>query len=325
VRSPASYLIPLALPICLGLAFESMTTLKAQSNPDELAAFFEGKQVIVKLDMPATQEGVDVYPEKKRMDTGKYAGRLKKYGVSLRNGDSVMVTKVKVKDKIIEFQLGGGGYGTVGDEAYVPITPKPVEKSRREKDLEGQLSAQTDPDERRDTQRRLDDLRRERERQDRRNEQQARVQNEINKQRIEQKRLQGGARFNIRFESKQGQEGFASPQSVMEVLAAWVVFPPQNFGGAQGGPTGAAPIPTGNDSPSPNGAALASGTDDPAAAVRKGMTLEEADAALGSPANRQDKEQDGMKQTSCTYQYKDKTIHADFVNGVLVKYTISSR
>jgi len=55
------------------------------------------------------------------------------------------------------------------------------------------------------------------------------------------------------------------------------------------------------------------------------MTLAEAEVALGRPTDQQEKELDGMKQIACTYQYKDKTIHADFVNGVLVKYTISSR
>jgi hypothetical protein len=72
-------------------------------------------------------------------------------------------------------------------------------------------------------------------------------------------------------------------------------------------------------------AAASGGADDPASAVRKGMTLAEAEVALGHPADQQEKELDGMKQTACTYQYKDKTIHADFVNGILVKYAISSR
>ncbi len=317
---------PSRLAGCLGLALALalFSQLKAQSNPDALEAFFEGKQVVVKLDMPATQEGVDVYPQKaKKMDTDKYAGRLKKYGVSLRNGDSVMVTKVKVKDKIIEFQLGGGGYGTAGDEAYVPVTPKPVEKSKLETDLEGQLSAQTDPDERRATQRQLDDLRRDRERQDRRNAQQAKETNAENKERIEAKRLQGGARFNIRFDSKQGQESFINPQAVMTALAAWVVFPPQNFGGSGGAPDVA--TPTGGATASTSAAPAAAGADDPGSAVRKGMTLEEAQAALGQPTDQQSKEQDGMKLTGCTYQLKDKTIHADFVNGVLVRYTVTSR
>jgi len=46
---------------------------------------------------------------------------------------------------------------------------------------------------------------------------------------------------------------------------------------------------------------------------------------LGHPTEQQEKELDEMKQTACTYQYEDKTIDVNFVNGVLVKYTISSR
>jgi hypothetical protein len=81
-----------------------------------LSEFFEGKQVIVKLDMPATQQGVDVFPRRSQpMDIRSYASRMKEYGTSLRNGDSVLISRVKVKDKSIEFHLGGGGYGTFGD------------------------------------------------------------------------------------------------------------------------------------------------------------------------------------------------------------------
>jgi hypothetical protein len=303
----------LALAACSALLPAAL--LKAQSDPDALAAYFEGKQATVKIDMPATQEGVDVFPEKDRMDTAKYASRLKSYGVSMHSGESAMVTKVKVKDKIIEFQIGGGGYGTAGDERYTPVTPKPVEKSKLETDLEGQLSAETDPDERRVTLRHLDALRRERERQDRRNAEQAKETNAANQARIEAKRLAGGARFNIRFDSKQSQQAYINPEAVMKALAKWVTFPAQSAAGASPA------IESGGTS---GQAASGGSADDPASAVRKGMTFEEAEAALGKPTDHQEKDLNGMKHTTCTYQLKDKTIQADFVNGVLVQYTISS-
>ena len=91
-------------------------SLHAQ-NAASLSQFFEGKQVVVQLDMPASQTGVDIYPQRPTpIDLGSYQSRLKQYGTSLRNGDSVMITKIKVKPKSIEFQLGGGGYGTFWDD-----------------------------------------------------------------------------------------------------------------------------------------------------------------------------------------------------------------
>src|SRR6476469_4800387 len=42
----------------------------------ELKDFFEGKSVRVKIDMPATQEGIDVYPDARRaIDFTQYSAR----------------------------------------------------------------------------------------------------------------------------------------------------------------------------------------------------------------------------------------------------------
>ena len=77
-----------------------------------LRRFFEGKQVVVKIDMPATKNGVDVQVgDPQPMNFKEYSNRLKNAGVALRSGDRVMVTTVKLKDNSIEFQLGGGGVG----------------------------------------------------------------------------------------------------------------------------------------------------------------------------------------------------------------------
>jgi hypothetical protein len=55
-----------------------------------------------------------------------------------------MVTKVKVKDNNIEFQLAGGGYGTVSDDTDTSVQFTPSERSGREKDLENRLKSETD-------------------------------------------------------------------------------------------------------------------------------------------------------------------------------------
>src|SRR5437899_8150897 len=73
----------------------------------------EGMTVTVRLDMPASQEGVDIRPGTEYpLDLHKAADRMKLYGVAVHTGQSIMITKVVVKSHNIEVQLGGGGYGT---------------------------------------------------------------------------------------------------------------------------------------------------------------------------------------------------------------------
>ena len=131
---------------CCALIFAAVGSAAAQ-NPDALSPFFEGKQIVVKMDMPGTQKGVDIYPDRTpTLDAKSYGDRMKQFGVSLRNGDTVMVTKVKVNKDNVEFQLGGGGFGTAMDNSDTSIHFTPADKSDREKELENQLNNETDPE-----------------------------------------------------------------------------------------------------------------------------------------------------------------------------------
>ena len=107
-----------------------------------LRSFFEGKRVVVKLEMPGDKSGVDIHPESGQpVDYPKVGGRLREYGVALYRGDAAMVTLVKVKKKNIEFHLGGGGSRGVD----VPYVSTYVPKSNREKRLEDEYDRETDP------------------------------------------------------------------------------------------------------------------------------------------------------------------------------------
>src|SRR5688572_3066786 len=60
------------LPILLLIA----PPLAAQSEAD-LKRYFEGKRVVLRIDMPGTEQGVDVYPGTDRpLDYPRYASRL---------------------------------------------------------------------------------------------------------------------------------------------------------------------------------------------------------------------------------------------------------
>lgn len=296
--------------VLIGLLIFSMPRLDAQ-NAASLSLFFEGKQLMVQLDMPASQAGVDIYPQRATpIDLGSYQSRLKQYGTALHNGDLVMITRIKVKPKSIEFQLGGGGYGTFWDDTDTSAHYTAADKSQREKDLENQLKTETDPNKRDQIKRELDRLRRDRERRDSQNEVRAEQAAEMKKQRIDSKRLQGGSRFNLIYAGKVPAD--LTPEDVMTALRQYVSFPPQTFGGG---------APAEHAQAMPAVAAREPGN--PTGQLRKGMSEEQVQALMGAPVTRSEKVQDGMKMSSSTYRHNDATVEADFVNGVLVKYSVA--
>ncbi len=111
-----------------------------------LKGAFEGKTVHLKIEMPGAQEGVDLHPGTPNpIDYGQHTGRLKKFGIAYHPGDAAIVTKVHVSGDHIEFQLGAGGTGTMGDDANTTVTAQVAPKTQREKDIETALKTETDP------------------------------------------------------------------------------------------------------------------------------------------------------------------------------------
>jgi hypothetical protein len=274
-----------------------------------LKEFFEGKRVITKLDMPATQTGVDVYADARRpMNFEEYSNRLKAVGVSIRAGDTVMITRIKIKDKLVEFQLAGGGYGTAGDDTdgsvYVPGTPK----SNREKTLEREVKSEADAARRRRLQGELDDLRREREREDHRNAVISAAAGEEKKRRIAEQRLHAGSRFNIRYQG--AVPAGLTPGGVMAALADFVEFPFVDDG---------APRQIARD-PIPDQQPVAG-----PASLRKGMTMQQVSGIFGEPEKTADRMEGRLKVTTATFARDDHRLDAEFVEGVLIKYSLSSK
>ncbi|MBL8178181.1 MAG: hypothetical protein JNK48_26135 [Bryobacterales bacterium] len=193
---------------------------------DEMALrrFFEGKKVRVKMDMPASHLGVDVfYKGEMPVNFREYGERTKKFGIALREGDAVMITTVKVKERIIEFQLGGGGYGTFGDDSG-SVSYSSVSKSSREKDLEKELKNTTDSRRRDELRRELGRLESARRYEDSRRREDARRLETIKKAEIAEKRKDAGSRFNLRFPERYLQEAGPTPSLVMGMLEEYVDF-----------------------------------------------------------------------------------------------------
>ena len=92
------------------ILFLFTVTGRAQSETD-LRQFFEGKTVTLRIDLPATKDGVNIYPERSQpFDYKEYGERLQRHGVFVRGYEVVTITQLDVKGKEIEVQLAG--YGT---------------------------------------------------------------------------------------------------------------------------------------------------------------------------------------------------------------------
>jgi hypothetical protein len=216
-----------------------------------------------------------------------------------------------VKDKLIEFQLAGGGYGTFGDDTGSVSAPS-VSRSNREKDLEKLVKAETDAARKRRLQRELDDLRNEREREDSRNKASALAAEEAKKARIATSRLHSGSRFNIRYQ--EGVPRGLGPEGVMRALAEYVEFPfATDRRPASGDRVTAQPVLTDPEvAPS-------------AAAIRKGMTQAEVERSLGRPEKSTNRMEGTLRVVTATYSRGDQLVTAEFVEGVLIKYSIASK
>jgi hypothetical protein len=291
---------PFALAAALLVA---PVVLRAQDE-QALRDAFEGRTVTVRIDTPGTDDGVDLHPGTDRpLDFAKLASRLKQNGTAIQAGDRSMVTKVKVKSKLIEFQLGGGGFGTFGDDASTSTSVGATPKSDREKALEKGVRSEPDPVRRRAMQSELDDLRAAREAEDRRNAAALAAANEAKKANVRQRRLEGGSRFNLRFDHGIPPEAL-TPDAVRAALARYVEFT-DDAPVAAGTPTVADPAPAPRT-------------------IRKGLLVAEVDSLYGPPARTADRKEGSLKVTTRTYAAAGQRVTAEFVEGVLVRFTIAS-
>src|SRR6266850_5879610 len=168
-----------------------------------LRAAFEGRTVKVKIDMPATSKGIAIRPEREPpIDFRRLGQLMKREGTSVRSGQSIIVTKVKARKNYVEFQLGGGGYGTLGDmlNNSSESDVHSVDKTSREKQLEEQIRAEPSPSKKKTLERELRDTRNQRESGNARARAEANQANQLRESNIQQAKLRGGSRFTLRFQ-----------------------------------------------------------------------------------------------------------------------------
>ncbi len=285
----------------LALALTVVTAVPAAAQSEEqLRNFFEGKSVTVKIDMPGSDDGVDVYPGRtQHVDFPKHAGRLKQFGTALKRGNEALITKVKVKKDLIEFQLDGGGYGTFGDDASSSVYIPSASKTQREKNLEKEIEREADSTKKRKLIEERDALRKEREREDARNRAEAQQAEQLKESNVRQRRLEGGSRFNIRYERVISGDAL-TPEAVMRALSEYIDFT------AIGGQKAAEPAARPGE-------------------LRKGLTVEEVDALLGRPESITQRNEGTLKVSISAYRANGRAVTAEFVEGVLIRFTIQSQ
>jgi hypothetical protein len=183
-----------------------------------------------------------------------------------------------------------------------------VDKSSYEKQLERDISNTTDEDRKRQLQRDLDRERSRPERREADSRAAAQIASQIKAQQIADKRLGGGSRFNLRWQGSVPPEQ-NNPDTVMKLLADYV-----SLAGPQQAPSSPA---------MQNNVAVA---DIPATAhLKRGMKMEEVTNLFGQGhLLSQSTSGDGLKTQVVEYSSGDRRVDVTYVEGLVVRYSISS-
>jgi hypothetical protein len=285
------------------LMLASMASADDDAAQEGLRRFFEGHQVVVLLDMPATQSGIDIYPEREYpLEYRQVGDRIGSEGISVRRGERITVTHIKIKDDLIEFQLGGGGFSNFrhgSGSVPVHITPK----SSHERDVERRLKSETDEHRRRELRRELDYLRRDREYRDDQNREIAEIANEQRRGRDHERALDLGSRFNIRFEKKDVPEAYKTPEGLMRALEKYVDFMD----------LGPRPPRRAED--------LVPAEPEDAASAHKGMSRAEIETIYGRPRREDESHEGALAVKVAAYELDGERIEVTYVDEVAVRVT----
>lgn len=298
-------------------AFLVPATAFAQ-NEAALRQAFEGKLVSVRMAMPGTSRGVDVFPQQQpAVDFREVADRLKDFGTALDVGAQVMITKVAVKGTShIEFQLGGGGFGTFGDNVGTSsVFASTASESAREKALRDSIRTMPSGSRRSQMERELQGLRSARERENDRARAEAAQANAVRETNVRSRRQEGGSRFNIRYRNGIPPEAL-TPDGVMAALAAYV-----DFAATGSKATAAAVIPAAGTAAPPSPATGSGGLGD----LRKGLSLREVETLLGPAETATEEKQGVLTVLKRSYAAGGMKVTTSFVNDILIDFAISPR
>jgi hypothetical protein len=269
---------------------------------------FEGKVISVKIDLPGTSKGIDVYPEQPLpVNFRSVADNIKEYGTALRIGDKVMISKVAVKGNThIEFQLGGGGFGTFWDSPGTSSVSSVTEgESKEEKALKVSIRAETNAAKKKQLERELSSLRSARERENARARATVEQANAAHEANLRVRRAEGGSRFNVRFRTGIPASALTAT-GLAQTLSQFVDFSGHvELAAATSQPAGAATASAG------------------LSALRKGLLLKEVEDLLGPATTAAESAEGSLTVLRRSYAKDGMKISTMFVQGVLIDFTIA--
>jgi hypothetical protein len=297
----------------LSMMFCTVKPLGGQQelSDSELREAFVGTHVVLKIDMPGTQKGVDLnFGQGDPMEWKDYENRMREFGVALHRGDEAMVTSLVLKNDHIEFHLDGGGYGTVHDDTGM-ISPRSIPKSDEQVRLEKALKDTTDGRHRRELQDRIDREEARRRYLQTQENSAAMAANQIKQQEIANRRMRGGSRFNLRWKGRiPAQE--LSADAVRMRLAAYVDF--DNTTAPQSRDAAQQPMPT------------ASNNNDRVSAMHRGMSMKELMDLLGpGQLVSQEMNSSNLLTQEMLFLTETSRVHVTLVDSIVIRYTIESR
>lgn len=277
-------------------------------NETALKNAFMGRQVAIRVDMPASHKGVDLrFDRDVPFDLKENSDRIRAYDAALKAGDVMPVTYIKVKGDMIEFHLGGGGFNwfTESSTKSANLSSKTV----RESDLEKEIKNETDRDRKRRLERELDDLRRDRDRRDDRERRDVEEYNLRAKDRDMDRALKSGSRFNLRFKKNVPPDAL-TPEGFERYLDPWVDF------------SGRSTRRSSSSSTTSSSRSAAQNRD-----WRKGTPRREMEDALGKARAEKSCPGDdgGLDCRIATFEDGNDEIEATFVEGVLVRFSTRRR
>jgi hypothetical protein len=171
--------------------------------PDPLKRALEGRTVLVKFDMPASEEGVDVVIAKKdaMIDQTKLDRIVAQNGIAISRGAKAHITGIHYMKNGLSIEFDGGGSPSQEwvVSGMVLSEPAATAKSSRELDLERSMATESNTSNLWNLRSELDYERQRRQRQDERNLQAFQEAVRLRDRYISENRKSWGSRVNIIF------------------------------------------------------------------------------------------------------------------------------
>ncbi len=303
-------------PISLALLSLAASPALAQ-NEAALKNAFMGRQVAIRVDMPASHKGVDLrFDREVPFDLKENGDRIREHDAALQAGDLIQVTYIKVKGDLIEFHLGGGGFNWFSETTTKSGSYS--QKTVRETDLEKEIRNETDRDRKRRLERDLDDLRRDREARDARANRDLEDFNQRARERDMDRALKSGSRFNLRFKKNVPPDAL-TPEGFERYLDPWVDFSGRTTRRAASPSSGS----SSSRSSSSSSISRAPQAESQGRDWRKGTPRRDIETALGKARREKSCPGDdsGLDCRIATFEDGGDEIEATFVEGILVRFS----